>query len=48
MGLDYYRLLRDLIYWNSPRRSVQNQWARDYYWKSNTNENGEDRNEKQK
>lgn len=34
IGIDYYRLLRDLIHWDSADRYVQNQWARDYYRKS--------------
>lgn len=29
--LDYYRLLRDLKAWNSPKRRVQRTWARAYY-----------------
>ncbi len=46
LGLDYYRLLRDLISWDSPDRHVQNRWARDYYRKSdNKKEEGDDNGE---
>lgn len=44
IGLDYYRLLRDLIAWDSPNRYVQNSWARDYYRKIN-NTKGEESDE---
>ena len=32
-NLDYESLLTGLLYWNSDRKSTQNQWARDFYRK---------------
>jgi CRISPR system Cascade subunit CasB len=47
IGLDYYRLLQDLMSWDHADRRVQNQWARDYYRprekdNSNQEEQGEE------
>lgn len=32
LGLNYYKLLDDLIYWDHPERPVQNRWAREFYY----------------
>ena len=45
IGLDYYKLLGDLINWNSSNHITQNKWARDYYRKPDNIEKGEDNNE---
>jgi CRISPR type I-E-associated protein CasB/Cse2 len=47
IGIDYYRLLQDLMNWDHADRRVQNQWARDYYRprekdNSNQEEQGEE------
>lgn len=44
IGLDYYALLRDLVGWDRPDRGIQNNWARDYYRKSEDNVKGEENN----
>jgi len=31
VGLDWFRLLNDLIHWDLPDRAVQSRWARDFY-----------------
>lgn len=31
LGLNYYKLLSDLIWWDHPDRNTQNKWARDFY-----------------
>jgi CRISPR system Cascade subunit CasB len=31
IGLDWFRLLRDLVRWSRPNRTVQNRWAREFY-----------------
>lgn len=38
VGLDYSRLLQDLTYWNTPDRTVQQRWARDFYRSSQESE----------
>lgn len=37
IGIDYFRLIKDLKNWDHPDRWVQKRWARDYYLKSNSN-----------
>lgn len=44
IGVDYYRLMEDLMNWNNPGRVVQNKWARDYYHKSANDKQEEEGN----
>lgn len=38
VGLDWPRLLRDILYWRPPRRPVQRRWASDF-WSESENPN---------
>lgn len=46
LKLDLSALLRDLVYWNSDSRSVQEKWIVEYYTQETDNENIEENEEK--
>ena len=41
IGFDYYRLFKDLGYWDHPNHFVQLNWAKDFYRIENQNQNKE-------
>lgn len=34
VGVDWVRLLNDLVYWTHPDRFIQKRWVKDYYYRS--------------